>query len=51
MNSAIHQLSATQMQRDALRTALRESRLPAVEKPGCTPRRFALLRRLRPAFV
>jgi hypothetical protein len=51
VNSAIHHMSASQMQRDALRRALREPRLPDVERPGRAPRRLALLRRLRPAFV
>jgi hypothetical protein len=51
MNSAIHHLSASQMQRDALRTSLREPRLPDIGKPERAPRRFTLLRRLRPALV
>jgi hypothetical protein len=51
MNSAIHHMSASQMQRDALRAALREQRLPEIDKPARAPRRLALLRRLRPAFV
>jgi hypothetical protein len=53
MNSAIHHLSASQMQRDALRMSLREARLQAVEKTGRVEsrRRLGLLRRLRPALV
>jgi hypothetical protein len=51
MNSAIHHLSASQMQRDALRASLREPRLPDIAKPERAPRRFTLLRRLRPALV
>jgi hypothetical protein len=53
MNSAIHHMSASQMQRDALRAALREPRVPDIEKPGRTGRnrRLAFLRRLRPALV
>ena len=52
MNSAIHQMAASQMQRDALRAALREPRLPDIDKPERAPhRRLALIRRLRPAFV
>jgi hypothetical protein len=53
MNSAIHHLSAAQMQRDALRTSLREPRLPDIEKSerATSRRRFALLHRLRPALV
>jgi len=52
MNSAIHQLSAAQMQRDALRTSLHEPRLPGIEKgERANSRRLALLRRLRPALA
>jgi hypothetical protein len=51
VNSAIHHLSASQMQHDALRQSLREPRLPDIEKPGRAPRRFTLVRRLRPALV
>jgi hypothetical protein len=52
MNSAIHYMSTSQMQRDALRTSLREPRLPEIDKPERAPRRrFALLHRLRPALV
>jgi len=52
MNSAIHHLSASQLQRDALRASLREPRLPDIDKPErARQRRLALIRRLRPAFV
>jgi hypothetical protein len=53
MNSAIHQLSATQMQRDALRTSLREPRVPDIEKSerASSRRRLAFLHRLRPALA
>jgi hypothetical protein len=52
MNSAIHHLSASQMQRDALRMSLREPRLPDIEKPerASSARRLAFLFRLRPAL-
>jgi len=52
MNSAIHHLSAAQMQRDALRTAVREPRLPDIEKSErAGSRRLSLVRRLRPALA
>jgi hypothetical protein len=52
VNSAINYMSASQMQRDALRTSLREPRLPDIEKQAhAGPRRLALLRRLRPALA
>jgi hypothetical protein len=53
MNSAIHYMSSSQMQADALRDALRNPRLPKEPKPAEEPRRrrVALLRRLRPASL
>ena len=53
MNSAIHHMSASQMQRDALRTSLREPRLPDIEKSerASSRRRLAFLLRLRPALA
>ena len=51
MSSALHHISAAQMQRDALREALRNPQLPKEPKPEPQQhsRRSALLRRLRPA--
>jgi hypothetical protein len=53
MNSALHHISASQMQADAVRDALRNPRLPNEPKPAQEPqrRRVALLRRFRPASV
>jgi hypothetical protein len=55
VNSAIHQISAAQLQADALRDALRNPplRLPDEPKPARPQRRraLALLYRLRPAVV
>jgi hypothetical protein len=54
MNSAIHQLSASQMQRDALRMSLREPRLPGSEKPeraSSRRGRLAFVFRLRAALA
>jgi hypothetical protein len=53
MNSALHHISASQMQADAIRDARRNPRLPNEPKPAEEPRRrrVALLRRLRPAAL
>jgi hypothetical protein len=54
VNSAINYMSAAQMQRDALRTSLRDPRLPDIEKPERATsrrRRLAFVWRLRPALV
>jgi hypothetical protein len=53
MNSAIHSISAAQMQADAIRDSLRNPRLPDEPKPARPQqrRRIALLHRLRPAIV
>ena len=55
MNSAIHSISAAQMQADAIRDSLRNPRLPNEPKPARSERSrrlgFALLYRLRPAAV
>jgi hypothetical protein len=53
MNSSISQLSAAQMQTDALRAALRHPPRPSEPKPERRPRTNVLwlLRRLRPALA
>ena len=53
MNSAISHFSATQMQADALRAALRNPPLPSEPKPERREHAYALrlLRRLRPALA
>jgi hypothetical protein len=54
MNSAIHSISAAQMQADALRDSLRNPRLPDEPKPARPQRRrlgYVLLHRLRPAIA
>jgi hypothetical protein len=54
MNSAMHSISAAQLQADAIRDSLRNPRLPDAPKPARPTRRrrrLELLYRLRPALV
>jgi hypothetical protein len=55
VNSAIHSISAAQLQADAIRDSLRNPRLPDEPKPVRPPQQrrlgFSLLYRLRPAIA
>jgi hypothetical protein len=51
MNAALNHISASQLQADALRAALRNPSQPSEPKVARLPRTRRLLYRLRPAIV